>query len=125
MEPIQSSDMGLDEESADGNINVNSEGLFHLDHNPSNTIYSVDADTDKEASDSLSPGSKTVQKILSLIKKAKKPLIIAGRGCNDCPDELRQFAELLQIPVVTTLHGLGCFDERADLALDIMGRRRS
>ncbi len=74
-----------------------------------------------EVSDDLISGSKMVRKILTLIKKAKKPLIIAGQGCNDCPSELAQFATSLQIPVATTLHGLGCFDERTDLALNMVG----
>lgn len=97
------------------------EELFHLDHNPSNVIYSIDADNDEEIKDELKVGSKTINKIYNLIKKAKKPLIIAGQGCNECPEELQKFAESMQIPVATTLHGLGCFDERNKLALNMVG----
>lgn len=103
-------------------VDLNSqEELFHLDHNPSNTVYALDADSDDEVKDELSTSSKTVKKIYSLLKKAKKPLIIAGQGCNECPEELKKFAEALQIPVATTLHGLGCFDERNKLALNMVG----
>lgn len=59
--------------------------------------------------------------MLNFIKRAKKPVIIAGQGCNDSADELKEFAEKLQIPVCTTLHALGCFDERNDLALNFVG----
>jgi len=59
--------------------------------------------------------------MLNFIKRAKKPIIIAGQGCNDSAEELKVFAEKLQIPVTTTLHALGCFDERHDLALNFVG----
>jgi len=59
--------------------------------------------------------------MLNFIKRAKKPIIIAGQGCNDSAEELKIFAEKLQIPVTTTLHALGCFDERHDLALNFVG----
>jgi acetolactate synthase-1/2/3 large subunit len=109
IEPVHGLDLDTQEE------------LHHLDHNPSDTIYSIDADTNEETTDELKVGSKLVKKIHSMLKKAKKPLIIAGQGCNECPDELKEFAEALQIPVATTLHGLGCFDEREDLALNMVG----
>ncbi len=46
-----------------------------------------------------------------LIKKAQRPLIIAGRGViiSGASAELKQFAETAQIPVITTLLGIGCF----------------
>lgn len=59
--------------------------------------------------------------MVNFIKRAKKPIIIAGQGCNDSSEELKEFAEKLQIPVCTTLHALGCFDERHDLALNFVG----
>jgi len=66
-------------------------------------------------------GSKSVTDLFDLIKGAKKPVIIAGNGCNDSSEELMKLAETLQIPVATTLHSLGCFDERHDLALNMVG----
>jgi len=46
-----------------------------------------------------------------LIDEAHRPLIIAGRGViiSGASDELKKFAETAQIPVVTTLLGIGCF----------------
>lgn len=66
-------------------------------------------------------GSKSVADLVDVLSKAKKPVIIAGNGCNDSADELKKLAESLQIPVATTLHSLGCFDERHDLALNMVG----
>jgi acetolactate synthase-1/2/3 large subunit len=109
IQPVSNTDLAGDEE------------VFRLDHSPSDDVYTFDAITDEETKDSFSARSKTVQKIYTLLKKAKKPLIIAGQGCNECPAELKQFADAFKIPVATTLHGLGCFDERDDLALNMVG----
>jgi acetolactate synthase-1/2/3 large subunit len=46
-----------------------------------------------------------------LINKAQKPLIVTGRGVNisGASAELKQLAETAQIPVITTLLGIGSF----------------
>jgi thiamine pyrophosphate-dependent acetolactate synthase large subunit-like protein len=50
---------------------------------------------------------------------AQRPVIHAGQGVlyAEACDELRELAELLDIPVMTTLEGKGAFDERHPLAL--------
>lgn len=88
---------------------------YRWDHTPSNRIYKR---TEKEG-DLFK--SFTMDQMMSMIRKAHKPVIIAGQGCNDAPEELKVFAEKLQIPICTTLHGLGCFDERHPLALNMLG----
>lgn len=105
---------------------------YHADHHPSNKIYKkttaverINGDT-QETSITRTQigklgGETVMQDMMDMIRMAKKPVIIAGQGCNDCSDELKQFAETLQIPVTTTLHALGCFDERHDLALNMLG----
>lgn len=99
--------------------------LYHADHHPTNHIYqsvpAVNGANKVIKEGVLQAGGSLTEEIVSLIQKAKKPIIIAGQGCNDAPEELRQFAEKLQIPVTTTLHALGCFDERSELALNMMG----
>jgi len=52
-----------------------------------------------------------IKKAVKLINEAQRPLIIAGRGVNisGAHAELKQIAEMAQIPVITTLLGLGCF----------------
>jgi acetolactate synthase-1/2/3 large subunit len=46
-----------------------------------------------------------------LINEARQPLIIAGRGViiSGASAELKEFAETAQVPVITTLLGIGCF----------------
>jgi len=81
---------------------------FRADHTPSDTVNGE-------------PFVNKIGDMMSLIMNAKKPVIIAGQGCNDSSKELLKFAEDLQIPVATTLHALGCFDERHPLALNMIG----
>ena len=52
-----------------------------------------------------------VKRAAKLVNEAERPLILAGRGVNiaGAQRELRQLAEVGQIPVVTTLLGMGSF----------------
>ena len=64
-----------------------------------------------------------IQKAAALINSAQKPLIIAGRGVivSGAFAELKELAEKAQIPVVTTLLGLGCFPESHVLSYRWLG----
>ena len=64
-----------------------------------------------------------IQKAAAMINEAHKPLIIAGRGViiSEAFAELKEFAEKGQIPVVTTLLGLGCFPESHVLSYRWLG----
>ncbi|MBI2848316.1 MAG: biosynthetic-type acetolactate synthase large subunit [Chloroflexi bacterium] len=64
-----------------------------------------------------------IKKAANLINKARQPLIIAGRGiilAGACA-ELQQLAESAQIPVVTTLLGIGSFPESHILSFGMIG----
>lgn len=66
---------------------------------------------------------RQVKKACNLIREAKKPLILAGAGViisNACC-ELKEFAETINAPVMTSLLGKGAFDETSDLALGMLG----
>ena len=66
---------------------------------------------------------RQIKKARDLIKEAKKPLILAGAGViisNACC-ELKQLAETINAPVMTSLLGKGAFDETSDLALGMLG----
>ena len=64
-----------------------------------------------------------IKRALSLIKKAKKPLIIAGAGVmkSGASKELLELANKMDIPVTTTLLGLGAFPENHELSLGMLG----
>ena len=60
---------------------------------------------------------------LDLLKASKRPLIYAGGGIivGNGAEELRAFSNQFQIPVVTTLMGIGGVDTQDDLALGMVG----
>ena len=64
-----------------------------------------------------------IKKAVKLINEAQRPLIIAGRGViiSGAYAELRQLAESAQIPVITTLLGIGCFPEAHLLSYGMLG----
>jgi len=64
-----------------------------------------------------------IKKILKLIYSAKKPVLITGGGIiiSGAHQELLRFAELTNIPVTTTLMGLGGFPSTHKLALGMPG----
>ncbi len=66
---------------------------------------------------------KMVKEALDLIASAKRPVIYAGGGLvrADAGEELRDFAERLQLPVVTTLMGRGILPDRHELTVGMPG----
>lgn len=64
-----------------------------------------------------------IKKAAKLINEVRRPLIIAGRGVliSGASVELKELAEKAQIPVVTTLLGLGSFPESHVLSLGMLG----
>ena len=68
-----------------------------------------------------------VRRVAQTLLAAKTPIIRAGNGVlyAGAWDELRQLAELLQIPVFTTMQGKSAFPENHPLSLGTGGRTRS
>ena len=64
-----------------------------------------------------------LQEMLGLIATAKRPMIYCGGGIitAEASAELTEFAERTQIPVATTLMGIGCFPEDHPLSLKWLG----
>jgi acetolactate synthase-1/2/3 large subunit len=58
-----------------------------------------------------------------LINEAKRPIIIAGRGViiSGASEELKELAERSQIPVISTLLGIGGFPENHVLSVGMAG----
>ncbi|HWW23721.1 MAG TPA: biosynthetic-type acetolactate synthase large subunit [Edaphobacter sp.] len=67
--------------------------------------------------------SSSIQQAIELIKSAKKPLILAGHGIiqSGAEQQVIAFAERHQIPVASTLLGLGAFPTHHPLSLGMMG----
>jgi acetolactate synthase-1/2/3 large subunit len=64
-----------------------------------------------------------VDRATKMIEEAEKPLLYVGGGTinADAPEVLTELARKANIPVTTTLHGLGAFPETDDLALGWLG----
>ena len=82
--------------------------------------HAIDA-TDKAIDASL-------DRVAKLLKVAKQPIIYAGQGVvlsEGGPELLKELSEKASIPVTTTLHGLGAFDELDDKSLHMLGMHGS
>jgi len=66
-----------------------------------------------------------VKKAVDLILKSNFPVIICGQGVlySMAWDEVAELAELLGIPVGTTITGKGCINETHPLAIGVVGGR--
>ncbi len=66
---------------------------------------------------------RDTQEAVDLLVKAKRPLMVAGGGAVNSRafEEVRQLAELLNIPVMTTPCGRGIIPEDHPLALGLVG----
>jgi thiamine pyrophosphate-dependent acetolactate synthase large subunit-like protein len=65
------------------------------------------------------PDPEDVVRVAEVLMRAERPVIYAGQGVHwsEGYAELRELAELLAIPVCTSLPGKSCFDETHPLAL--------
>ncbi|OQD77552.1 hypothetical protein PENDEC_c002G00726 [Penicillium decumbens] len=71
---------------------------------------------------------QTISRVARLVNMAEKPVLYVGQGLlarPDGPQILKEFAEKAQIPVTTTLQGLGGFDELDPKALHMLGMHGS
>jgi acetolactate synthase-1/2/3 large subunit len=75
----------------------------------------------------IEKSSISISDIHGLIKKSSRPIILAGQGIfqADAQDLLRRFATRTNIPVTTTLMGLGVFPERNSQSLKMLGMHGS
>lgn len=69
------------------------------------------------------PSPSNIKDAVEKLLKAESPLIWAGAGVMgaDATEELREFAELLDVPVFTTMPGKSAFDERHPLSVGAGG----
>ena len=67
--------------------------------------------------------AKQIKQAVSRIKQAERPVLYVGGGTvsSGASEELKALAELMQIPVVTTLMGKGAFPASHELNLGPSG----
>lgn len=83
------------------------------------SYYQVRFDCKSNKVDSINEND--IVNIATVINNSKKPVLYVGKGCSNYSNLLRQFAIKANIPVTTTLHGLGIFDETHPLSLKMVG----
>lgn len=68
-----------------------------------------------------------IKKAVDLMLKAKRPLVFCGGGiiCANASDDLRKFIKRMQIPVCSTLMGLGAVDPEDPLFVNFLGMHGS
>ncbi|AFZ47101.1 acetolactate synthase, large subunit [Cyanobacterium stanieri PCC 7202] len=66
---------------------------------------------------------RQINAAIELMTQAKKPLLYVGGGAilANAHEEIKALAHRFQIPVTTTLMGLGAFDEHDSLSLNMLG----
>ena len=62
-----------------------------------------------------------LKEVKRLLERCKKPLIIAGQGANNSSYLLKDFVYNTNIPITTTIHGMGVFDDTHELSLEMLG----
>ncbi|MGD8263284.1 MAG: biosynthetic-type acetolactate synthase large subunit, partial [Desulfobacterales bacterium] len=77
----------------------------------------------KSYNPTYNPNMKQLGRIISLVEQSKRPIIFAGGGVilSKAAKELTEFAHKAQIPVTTSLMGLGAFPGSDPLSLGMIG----
>ncbi len=70
------------------------------------------------------PDPEAVEQVAEILASAQKPVIYAGQGVHyaEAWPELKELAELMNIPVTTSLEGKSAFPENHPLSLGSGGR---
>ncbi|GEQ70875.1 hypothetical protein JCM33374_g4555 [Metschnikowia sp. JCM 33374] len=72
--------------------------------------------------------SEAIERSANLLNKAKKPVLYVGAGIFNNPkgpELLKELADKAQIPVTTTIQGMGAFDQMDEKSLDFLGMHGS
>ena len=66
---------------------------------------------------------RQINAAIQLIRESRRPLLYVGGGAiaANAHEEVKELAELFNIPVTTTLMGIGAFDEHHPLSLGMLG----
>ena len=68
------------------------------------------------------PSAASLEKAVSALKAAKRPLIIVGYGANEPMSEIIAFAEHIGAPIATTFKAKGQIPDNHPLAAGVLGR---
>ena len=92
---------------------------MYMDYNP----YTID--DCKERSIKQLDTEEPLERCLEAIENAERPILYVGQGCIKAQKELIEFIENTNIPITTTMHAKGIYDESNDLSLHWCGMHGS
>jgi len=100
--------------------------LIDLPKNIMSNNYEQDEKQEKKIKNTI-PSTITADDIKLMLQESKKPVVLAGQGIfqGNCSVLLRKFANFYNLPVTTTLMGLGVFNERDITSLKMIGMHGS
>ena len=70
----------------------------------------------------VAPSPATLDAALGRLRAAQRPVLIVGQGARDAADEVRELAERLGAPVVTTFRAKGLLPDTHPLGGGVLGR---
>ena len=70
----------------------------------------------------ITPSAESTEQALALLRKHRRPIIIAGYGAKHAMNEVISLAEKLNAPVLTTFKGKGQISDHHPLAAGVLGR---
>jgi acetolactate synthase I/II/III large subunit len=73
----------------------------------------------------LLKNKSNINEIVKVINNSKKPIFYVGQGCNDYSCELRTLINKSNIPITTTIHAMGVYNETKPLSLKFLGMHGS
>ena len=88
--------------------------MLEAEHKPKRQTFNFEQNVNMDF-------SGEIEKFKTLIKSAKKPLILIGGGCINAASEAERLAAKLQCPVVSTLMGIGIYPSENSLYLGMIG----
>jgi len=69
----------------------------------------------------ITPDAGSIERVAHLLSVAERPILYVGQGAIDARAEVLALAEKASVPVTTTLHAMGVFDEYNPLSLHMLG----
>lgn len=100
--------------------NINRNINKNIIYTNKNRIY-----IDKNNITKQSINKNLIEKIGNVINNSKKPVFYVGQGANNYSCELRTLVNKSNIPITTTIHAMGVYDETKSLSLKFLGMHGS
>lgn len=73
----------------------------------------------------LYKNENTLRQMIHVINNSRKPILYIGQGCNHASKELSNLIDKYNIPITTTMHAMGVYDETNSLSLQMCGMHGS